>query len=120
MNNNIQKFIYIAILIFVILGFLTFSFFNFNIKTDFFCFIMQKIYSTKLIYIALFFLAAGFAAGYSLCAYIKTGIDSLCNAYQKRHENISIEKDCDKAKISALEAKIATLEAALDSALKDK
>ena len=37
-----------------------------------------------------------------------------------RHENISIEKDSDKAKISALEAKIATLEAALESALNNK
>ena len=40
------------------------------------------------------------------------------NAYQKRHETTSIEKDSDKARIKTLEAKIATLETALESALK--
>ena len=38
----------------------------------------------------------------------------------KRHENISIAKDENVAKIAALEAKIETLEAALESALKNK
>ena len=120
MNKKIEKFIYITVLVLIILGFALFSYFNFNYKTEFFCFVMQKTYSTRLVYLGLLFLSAGFAAGYCLCAYIKTAVASLCDAYQKRHENISIEKDSDKAKISALEAKIATLEAALESALNNK
>lgn len=120
MNKNIEKFLYILIFSAVAVCFVIFCCFNLNIKTEFFCFVMQKTYITKLVYLSLLFLAAGFAAGYSLCAFIKMKVDNLCNAYQKRHENISIEKDSDKAKISALEAKIATLEAALESALNNK
>ena len=55
-----------------------------------------------------------------MCLLLKAKTDELCSAYQKRHENISVEKDENQAKIAALEAKIQTLEAALDSALRDK
>ena len=55
-----------------------------------------------------------------LCAFLNTKVNALVDAYQKRHENISIQNDSDKAKIAALEAKIATLETALESALKNK
>ncbi len=120
MNKNIEKFLYILIFTAIVICFGIFCYFNFGLKTEFFCFIMQKTYITNLVYLSALFLAAGFAAGYSLCAFIKMKLDNLCDAYQKRHENISIEKDTDKAKISALEAKIATLEAALESALNNK
>ena len=120
MNKKIENFLYLLIFSAVIVSFAVFSYYNFGNKADFFCFVMQKNFTANLVYIALLFLAAGFAAGYSLCAFLKSGIDKLCSAYQKKHENISIEKDCDKAKINALEAKIATLEAALELALNNK
>ena len=73
-----------------------------------------------MVYVIWVFLLLGYLAGAALCALYKAKSDALCNAYQKRHENISIEKDNNDAKIATLEAKIATLEIALDKALKNK
>ena len=73
-----------------------------------------------MVYIVWGFLIIGYVAGASICALFKAKSDALCNAYQKRHENISIEKDNNDAKIATLEAKIATLEIALEKALKNK
>ena len=120
MNKNIEKYIYLLIETVILAGFIAFIFFNKNAVVTYFCPLMQKMYTTKLIYLAFVIFVISNIAGYSLCAFLKTKVSALVNAYQKRHENISIEKDSDKAKIAALEAKIATLEAALESALKNK
>ena len=120
MNKTIEKYLYISIEIVVTLMFLAFVYFNFSKEVQYFCPIMQKTYTTKLVYLALLIFAAAQAGGFCLSAFLKTKVDALCNAYQKRHESISVEKDNDKAKIAALEAKISTLEAALDSALNNK
>ncbi len=120
MNKTIEKYIYLFIEIIVVAAFLCFIYFNRNIDISYFCPIMQKVYTTKFIYLALFIFIISNAAGYAFCCFFKTKVSALVDAYQKRHENISIEKDTDKAKIAALEAKIATLETALDNALKNK
>ncbi len=120
MNKTIEKYMYLIIEIAIVLAFTAFIYFNKTTYVTYFCPFMQKMYTTKLIYPALLIFACSHIAGFALCAFFKTKVSALVDAYQKRHENISIEKDTDKAKISALEAKIATLEAALDSALKNK
>ena len=120
MNKTIEKYAYLLIDIVVFAAFVVFIYFNKNATVSYFCPLMQKMYTTKLIYLALFIFLVSHCAGFALCAFFKTKVSALVDAYQKRHENISIEKDSDKAKIAALEAKIATLEAALDSALKNK
>lgn len=117
MKNTILKYMYILLLCLVLLGIGIFFYFNFNTAAGFFCPLMQKVYTTKLIYILSLYLLAGFIIGVLFSAIRQFKVNDLCNAYQKRHENNSVEKDTDKAKIAALEAKIATLEAALDSAL---
>lgn len=117
MKNSILKYMYILLLCLILLGIGVFFYFNFSNSVEFFCPIMQKVYTTKLIYILSLFLLAGFTIGVLFSAIKQFKVNNLCNAYQKRHENISVEKDSDKAKIAALEAKIATLETALASAL---
>lgn len=120
MNKNIEKYMYITIELLVIVGFLLFSYFNFDKSTEFLCPIMQKVYTTKLVYLLAFIFILAQVGGFALSAFLKAKVSALCDAYQKRNENISIEKDSDKAKIAALEAKIATLETALDAALRNK
>lgn len=117
MKNTFLKYTYILLLCLILLSIGVFIYFNFNNITEFFCPVMQKVYTTKLIYITSLFFIIGFIGGGLFSTIKQMKVNNLCNAYQKRHENISIEKDSDKAKIAALEAKIATLEAALDSAL---
>lgn len=120
MNKTVEKYLYILIEIAVVAAFITFLIFNWDKTIQFFCPIMQKVYTTKLAYISILFFTAGQIGGYALCSFIKTNLEELCNAYQKRQENISIQKDDYNAKVEVLEAKIKTLEAALESALKNK
>ena len=120
MNKTIEKYMYLLIEVLIVIGFVIFLYFNKNTTVTFFCPIMQKMYVTKMIYLALFIFLLSHTAGFALCAFFKTRVSALVDAYQKRHENISIEKDTDKAKIAALEAKIATLETALNNALNNK
>ncbi len=120
MNKTIEKYMYLLIEIAVLIAFIIFIYFNKNASVSYFCPVMQKMYTTKLIYLAILIFVISHTAGFALCAFFKTKVSALVDAYQKRHENISIQKDSDNAKIAALEAKIATLEAALESALKNK
>ena len=118
MKHNIKKYMLIIFEILILIGIGFFSYYNFNQDVQFFCFLMQKVYVTKLIFLALFFAILGFAAGFILRTIAGLKVAQMCDAYQKRHENISIEKEDDKARIGVLEAKIKTLETALEAALK--
>lgn len=120
MKKNIEKALYILVDFIVLAGFIAFMYFNSDKTVEFFCPLMQKVYTTNLILLAFLIFIAAFAAGYAVCGIIKSKTDDLCNAYQKRHENISIANDESSARIATLEAKIETLEAALESALKNK
>lgn len=118
--KSIEKMLYILVNIAVVAVFVAFLYANIDKSVEYFCPIMQKVYTTKLVYIALMIYIAANFAGFAMCAIIKSKTDELCNAYQKRHENISIAKDSDSARIATLEAKIDTLEAALEAALRNK
>lgn len=118
--NNLKKTLYITVNFLFFIGITVFICFNFDKTTDYFCPIMQKVYTTHMyILIAIFSLGA-YLSGYFLSSLRKITMKALCNAYEKRHENISVQKDNDSAKIATLEAKIKTLEVALESALKNK
>ncbi len=120
MKKNIEKIIYILLNIAVIAGFAAFIFFNFDKTAQYFCPIMQKTFTTSIAGLGFMIFLTAYISGFVLCLLIKSRTDELCNAYQKRHENISIEKDENTAKIAVLEAKIQTLETALENALKNK
>lgn len=120
MKNKIVKTLYIIIELLLIATVIIAVINNTDKTTEYFCALMQKTYTVKLIYITLAFSFIGFVIGYIFNQLLKTKMTELFNAYQKRHESTSIQKDTDKARISTLEAKIATLEAALESALKNK
>ena len=120
MIKKIEKTIYIVVNILSILLVSAFIFLNnprmYDITNPF----DLHTYTTKLILIPIITFIVAYISGYMACALLKSKTDDLCNAYQKRHENISIEKDNNDAKIATLEAKIQTLEVALQHALKNK
>ena len=93
---------------------------NSDTITSYYCAILKKALSIKLIYLTILFFIVGFCSGYIFNTILKSKLFKLFNAYQKRHETTQINQDNDKARIATLEAKIATLEVALDSALKNK
>lgn len=120
MINNFNKAIYLIInLIFI--AFLFIAMYNNIDKTVLYtCALFKKDFTLNLAGLLFCYSLIGYIAGYFACMFVKSRTESLCNAYQKRHENISIEKDENIAKIASLEAKIQTLEVALESALKNK
>jgi len=120
MKNNILKVLYILTEIVLFCIIVVFCIFNFDRTTEYFCAAIQQVYSTKLIYLTLSFSVIGFILGFLFNKLLTSKVSDMCNAYQKRHESVSIQNDSDKAKIATLEAKIATLEVALESALKNK
>lgn len=54
-----------------------------------------------------------------LKSYFDGKIETL-NAYKRKCEKLSVQSDTDETKVQALEAKIKTLEIALENALKNK
>lgn len=120
MKKNIEKSLYILINFLVIAGFIAFVYSNWEKTVEYICPVMQKVYTTKLVYLISVLFCLAYAAGFALCMFIKSKTEALCSAYQKRHENISAANDESSSRISALEAKIQTLETALESALKNK
>ena len=117
MKKNITNLVYIFLNFFVIAGFILFVYFNFDKMTNYYCFILQKEYTTKLYILSSMIFVAAYLSGFMLCKVLNSKTNQLCNAYQKRHENISIENDENSAKIASLQAKIETLETALNKAL---
>ena len=120
MIKKIEKTAYIIINILAILLFAFFVFLNNPRMVEITNPFDLHTYTIKLLIIPITFFVTAYIAGYFACSFFKSKTDDLCNAYQKRHENISIEKDNNDAKIATLEAKIQTLEVALEQALKRK
>lgn len=119
-NNTILRGIYLFINIIIFAGLAAFCYFNMDKTAEYFCPLMQKTYTTHLIFLVSMIFAAAYVAGYAACSIFKQKLSDKCNAYEKRHENISVANESDKARIQTLEAKIETLETALKNALENK
>ena len=90
---------------------------NFSNSVTYTCVLNHNNYTLSL---GIFVLAVAlFAniAGFLYAIVLKSSVSDLCKAYQKKNENISVKSEADSARIQVLEAKIASLEAALDAAL---
>lgn len=94
-----------------------FAWTNFSNSVTYTCMFNHANYTISL---GIFTLMLGlFAnmAGFLYAIVLKSNVTDLCKAYQKKNENISVKSEADSAKIEVLEAKIASLETALDAAL---
>lgn len=120
MKSNILKYFYIALIVIILTTLSISTYFNIDTTIQYYCAIFKQTFTIKFIYIAWGYLLAGTIIGLLINQISKSKMLQMYNAYQKRHETSSIENDNDKAKIKTLEAKIATLEAALNSALKNE
>ena len=72
----------------------------------------------NMIDLGIFF--AGFFLGIIFVLIPFLRIQKRLKEYQRRLEKTSVQSDSDSSKVSVLEAKIATLEKALQSALNNK
>ena len=117
MKLNIRNTIYLTICL-TIIAFLSFILYtNCSSNTQFTISFMQKVYTLSFVLYTILISIISGILGYFICCIAKSKSEQLCNAYQKKHENIKLEKDTDTAKIATLEAKIKTLEVALAKAL---
>lgn len=120
MKISFEKMLYMFVESLAFLALVGFVIFNLDKTVSYTCPVMQKVYTTQLNYLILAVYVIAYIGGYAFCAFFKTKVSDMCNAYQKRHENISITNETDKARINTLEAKILTLETALKAALDNK
>lgn len=72
----------------------------------------------NLIDLGIFF--AGFCLGIIFVLIPFLRVQKRLKEYQRRLEKTSVQSDSDSSKVAVLEAKIATLEKALQSALNNK
>lgn len=119
MKMSLEKMIYMIVESLTFLALVAFIIFNMDKTVSYTCPVMQKVYTTQLNYLVFGIYVISYAGGYACCGFVKTKVSDMCSVYQKRHENISITNESDKARIQTLEAKIQTLESALKSALEN-
>ena len=113
--NKVKSIVNILI-IFIIIGMLAGSVYaNLGNTVLYNCIVMHKVYTLKLSVFMLGMTFLGLIFGFTLCSLVNSRTQKLCNAYQKRNENIVVQSESDKAEIATLEAKIQTLETALQS-----
>lgn len=81
--------------------------------------IKLTIFTNSLSYV-IGILVAGFVAGLLLgCAFLLGQKDKI-NPYKRQLEKLSVVKDSSESRVEVLEAKIKTLEAALQKSLENK
>lgn len=72
----------------------------------------------NLISVAVFF--AGVLIGIIIMSFFNVSLQKKLKEYKRKLEKTSVQSSEDNSKVSVLEAKIATLEKALQSALENK
>lgn len=113
-----KKITFLTIFILINIAVLYFAYINYPNIVTYKCIFNQKVYNLSLGIIAMIFTVAGNMAGFLYSIVLQENIVKMCSAYQKKNENISVKSEEDSARIKTLEAKIATLETALQAALK--
>lgn len=82
-------------------------------------FINLKIFTNSFVYI-VGILFAGYAAGLLMGAAIALHQKGKIAPYKRQLEKLSVEKDSNQSRVEVLEAKIKTLETALQQSLDNK
>lgn len=80
----------------------------------------KVVYQISLATILLIFFVAGTLAGIFWAASFYSPVGNKLKEYQRKLEKTSVTTDEESSKVAVLEEKIKTLEAALQSALKNK
>lgn len=80
-------------------------------------FVLRGAHSLPLAYLILGIFAMGLASGLVCAMAFSIPVQKKLKEYQRRLEKTSVQTDEDSSRVAVLEAKIATLEKALDNAL---
>ena len=115
-----MKLLSLAISILATLGLLYFAYINMPNIVTIMCPFEHVEFDMSLSHLVFVMYIGGAVAGFSFAAFNYAGKMNSLNAYKRKFEKMSVQSDCDETKVQALEAKIQTLEAALENALKDK
>ena len=113
-----MKLLSLAISIIISASMAYFAYINLNHSTILMCPFQGQNIELSLFHLVAAVFVFSAVAGFSFANFIFSGkIESLL-AYKRKCEKLSVQSDTDDTKLKALEAKIQTLEIALENALK--
>lgn len=115
-----MKLLSLMIAIVATIGIVYFGYVNLHNSAIVMCPFQNENIEIPLTHIIFLLFTAGALAGFMFAAFNYAGKMEAFNAYKRKFEKMSVQSDCDDTKVKALEAKIQTLEVALENALKNK
>ncbi len=103
--------------IIISIALLYFIYVNHSFKVTYVCILNNNVYTLPLSLMAILFVFTGMIMGFLSSKITSYRNQKAVSAYERKTETLSVKSEEDAAKIKALEAKIQTLEAALEAAL---
>lgn len=113
-NTSIAAF---CLNVIISLALLYFIYVNHSYKVTYVCILNNNVYTLPLSLMAILFVFTGMIMGFLSFKITSYRNQKNVSAYERKNESLSVKSEEDTAKIKALEAKIKTLETALDAAL---
>lgn len=115
-----MKFLSLLIAIAAALGITYMAYVNITNTAIIMCPIQHVNFEISIAHLTIIIFMVGIITGVTFAAFNYTGRIETLLAYKKKYEKMSVQSDCDDTKVKALEAKIKTLEVALENALKNE
>ncbi len=114
-----MKLLSLVISIIAAIGITYFAFINLPNTAIVMCPFQSTNFEISVTHLSLLIFGTGTVTGFMFAAFNYAGKMESLNAYKRKFEKMSVQSDCDDTKVKALEAKIQTLEIALQNALKN-
>lgn len=103
--------------ILISIALLYFIYLNHSYQVTYVCILNHNVYTLPLSLMAILFVFTGMIMGFLSSKITSYRNQKAVSAYERKTESLSVKSEEDAAKIKALEAKIETLETALEAAL---
>lgn len=113
-----MKLLSLLISIIATIGIVYFGYVNLHNTAIIMCPFQNVNFEISITHLTLLIFAAGAIAGFMFAGFNYAGKIESLQAYKRKFEKMSVQSDCDDTKVKSLEAKIQTLEVALENALK--
>lgn len=114
-----MKLLSLAISIIAAIGVAYFAYINITNSAIVMCPFQNVNFEISISHLTILIFGTGTLAGFSFAAFNYAGKMESLNAYKRKFEKMSVQSDCDDTRVKSLEAKIQTLEIALQNALKN-
>ena len=103
--------------IIISIALLYFIYANHSYKVTYVCILNNNVYTLPLSLMAILFVFTGMIMGFLSSKITSYRNQKAVSAYERKTETLAVKSEEDTARIRALEAKIQTLETALEAAL---